>query len=498
MSVGRLRRYLVAATLISAGVASGMILSSRLNLHSVSRAGDLSLAAGGGAPMESPFVSVANKVLPAVVSIEVRRRVDSGDAGAYDDLFKRFFPEVPNNGGGRGGQRRHVDIPSSGSGFIVDREGHILTNNHVVNGATDITVRLLDHRSFKARLLGHDPFTDVAMVKIEGADLPVAELGNSDEMRVGDWAIAIGNPLGELEGSLTVGVVSAKGRGGLNIGDRGDGPGYQDFIQTDASINFGNSGGPLCNIRGQVVGINTAINPNGQGIGFAIPANVVRKLVERLKTGGPIEHGFIGILPQELDENLAEAKGVKLGRGVLVSNVTDASPANKAGIENGDVITEFNSEPVKDVAQFRRLVADAPVGQRVPLLLVRDSKQMNLSVILAARPDAQLASAPKAAESKDWLGLKVEDPSSSGPARKGAGRKASATGVVVSRVDESSPADASGIQEGDLITEVNGTEIRGSADFAAALKRAKASSKPIVMLVTRDGTSQYLAVKPGR
>jgi len=489
----RFRNLMLAAFLVGGGIAAGFILSNNLNLQSVLHAQESLLSPHSTIP-ESPFVSVASKVVPAVVSIEVKRRVSTGDSNAYGDLFHRFFPDAPNGST----RKRSTEIPASGSGFIIDREGHILTNNHVVAEASDITVRLADHRTFKAKLLGHDPFTDIAMIKIEGRDLPVADLGNSDDMRVGDWAIAIGNPLGELEGSLTVGVISAKGRAGLNIGNEpGEGPGYQDFLQTDASINFGNSGGPLCNIKGQVIGINTAINPAGQGIGFAIPINIAVKLQGKLAAGGPIAHGFLGILPQEITDELAEGKGLKDKNGVLVNSVTPGTSASEAGIRQGDVLTEFNGQKIASVGQFRRVVADAPLGSRLAVVLVRDGAQKDVSVVLRARPEDRVAQTPETEGSTNWLGLKVDNISGSQNAR---GRKSAddavVTGVVVTVVDEGSPAEEAGIQEGDVIQEVNGASITSTVDFAGALKKAKGSRKPVVVLVNHQGATQYVALKP--
>ncbi|HVP38996.1 MAG TPA: Do family serine endopeptidase [Candidatus Saccharimonadales bacterium] len=491
MSTNRLRNLTVAAILLGGGIAVGLTLSSNLNLHSVSLASEEQGPTRSGS-LESPFVTVANKVLPAVVSIEVKRRVQlNADQSPYGDLFRRFFPDVPQDSPRR-------TIPLEGSGFIIDREGHILTNNHVVTGASDITVHLLDHRTFKARVLGRDPSTDVALVKIDGDNLPVAELGNSDDMRVGDWAIAIGNPLGELEGSLTVGVVSAKGRAGLHIGERDDGPIYQDFIQTDAAINFGNSGGPLCNIHGQAIGINTAINAAGQGIGFAIPINIARKLLPRLEAGKPITHGFLGIAPQELDENLAAAMGLPGGTGVVAAEVTENSPAARAGIQHGDVVTEFNRQRVTSVGQFRRLVADAGVGERVPVVLVREGQQHELTVTLAQRSDDLVVATPESSGSKDWLGLRVEnlDRASLGSARRRSAQDAEPTaGVSVSGVDDGSPADEAGIEQGDVIQEVNGVAVNSTADFQNAVRKARGGTKPIYMRVLRGQGAMYVALK---
>ena len=275
--------YLGALALVLAGLVLGLGLSASLNLQPVSTAqrnAGFQVAQNlGSNPPESPFVSVVEKALPAVVFVDVRKKVAGGDADdPQDEIFKRLFGDNPR----RGQQMR----PSSGSGFIIDPKGYVLTNNHVVRDASDITVTLEDKRSFKAKVVGTDSETDVAVIKIEGDHLPAVPLGDSDRIRVGDWAIAIGNPLGVLRGSVTVGVISARGRSGLDI--FGGTPQFQDFIQTDASINFGNSGGPLCNIRGEAIGINTAINPNGQGIGFAIPINLARHVADQL-----IAHGSV-------------------------------------------------------------------------------------------------------------------------------------------------------------------------------------------------------------
>jgi len=269
--------YLGAFALLLVGLVLGLGISARLDLQPASiaqrNAGFQLAQSAGGRPPESPFVSVVEKALPAVVFVDVKKKVGgSGSDDPQDEIMKRLFGDTPH----RGPQVR----PSSGSGFIIDPKGYVLTNNHVVRDASDITVTLEDKRTFKAKVVGSDAETDVAVIKIEGDHLPAVPLGDSDRIRVGDWAIAIGNPLGVLRGSVTVGVISVRGRSGLDI--FGGTPQFQDFIQTDASINFGNSGGPLCNIRGEAIGINTAINPNGQGIGFAIPINLARHVADQL------------------------------------------------------------------------------------------------------------------------------------------------------------------------------------------------------------------------
>src|SRR5262249_13390358 len=269
-----------------------------------------------------------------------------------EQLFRRFF--------GDDTPKRPQFRPSSGSGFIIDTQGHVLTNNHVVRDADQITVTLNDKRQFKAKVVGTDPETDVAVVKIDAGDLPTLPLGDSDDLRVGDWAIAIGNPLGELRGSVTVGVISAQGRSNLNI--FGGTPGFQDFIQTDASINFGNSGGPLCNIRGEAIGINTAINPSGQGIGFAIPINLPNAVADQLVAHGSVKGAQMGVMLAELTPDIAEGFGLDTQDGVLISNVMKDSPAEKAGLKRNDVIVEFDGKPVSDMQKFRIRVADTDIG----------------------------------------------------------------------------------------------------------------------------------------
>ena len=299
---------------------------------------------------QSPFAELARRVLPAVVSVETRKMVAHPRVtGPEGEMFRRLFPDQGGEDGGEGDGE--IEMPSSGSGFIFDSHGYVFTNDHVVSGSETMTVRTGDGRTFEAHLIGTDPGTDVAVVKMDvpagDAPLPTVPLGDSDEMRVGDWAIAIGNPLGELEGTLTVGVISAKGRKDLRI--MGGGPVYQDFIQTDASINFGNSGGPLVNVRGEVVGINSAVNPTGQGLGFSIPINLARKVAIELIRTGTVRRGYLGILPQPITAEVREGWEMPGLAGILVGSVEKETPAERSGLLVGDVILEFNRKPVRDV-----------------------------------------------------------------------------------------------------------------------------------------------------
>lgn len=485
------KTLIIAGSLLVIGIVVGFVLAGS--------GGNGSLAAAKVPPravtaLESPFTAVAAEALPAVVTIEVKRAASASDGmpqfnfeGPYGDFFKRFFPDNPHS-------RGDIKIPSSGSGFIIDHNGRILTNNHVVRDAADITVTLSDHRKFKAKVVGADPSTDVAVIQIPPSkDLPVLPLGDSDEVRIGDWAIAIGNALGELDGTLTVGVVSAKGRTDLSI--VGGAPAYQNFIQTDASINFGNSGGPLLNIRGEAVGINTAINPSGQGIGFAIPINLAKHIGDQLIANGKVVRGFLGIVPQELTPDLAEGLGVKNTHGILVGNVSNGQPADAAGIRTKDIITEFDGRPVDDVQKFRLLVADTPVKKKVPVKLLREGRPETVYVTLSERPPDDQALAQQKQTPTERLGLSVE-PVTGDFARQNDIRVKS--GVVVTDVLDGSPADDAGVQRGDVIQEVNSAPVKDLSDYNAAIDRAKTKSpsKPIVLLVKRGEITQFIAIDP--
>jgi serine protease Do len=477
--------FLAGTVLVLAGIVVGLGLSIALGLQrdAAAERRDRPAAVGLGEGLESPFVPVVGRALPAVVFVEVKKKVSSTAMVPQDELMRRLFgQDVP--------QRPRV-APSSGSGFIIDREGHILTNNHVVANADDITVTLNDKRTFDAKVVGTDPETDVAVLKIDGNDLPVLPLGDSDQLRIGDWAIAIGNPLGELRGSVTVGIISAQGRSTLNI--FGGTPAFQDFIQTDASINFGNSGGPLCNVHGEAVGINTAINPNAQGIGFAIPINLAKHVAEQLIASGRVKRAWMGVSLAELTPELAEGFGLQDRRGVLVQEVIEGQPAQRAGLKRNDVIVELNGEPVTEMQKFRIRVADMPVGSRVQLVVLRDGKRVPISLTLAERTDETVAQvAPNGGgDAASPGGLRVRDLTAA--ERDGAGVGA---GVVVTEVRDGGAAEDAGLQPGDLIEEVGGKPVSTSAALGRALREAKAAGKRnAVLLVTRDGVTRYVPLR---
>jgi serine protease Do len=477
--------YLGAAALIAAGLVLGLGLSAGLDLPRISRASDVQLAATtNSAPLpESPFVSVVDKALPAVVFIDVTKKVggDSGDGS--DEFMRRFFGQP---------MPRQQRVPSSGSGFIIDDQGRILTNNHVVRDAESIKVTLNDGRTFKAAVVGTDPATDVAVIKIEGSKLPVVPLGDSDKLRIGDWAIAIGNPLGDLRGSVTVGIISAQGRSNLNI--FGGTPDYQDFIQTDASINFGNSGGPLCNIRGEAIGINTAINTSGQGIGFAIPINLAKHVAEQLVAHGTVKRAMMGVTLANMTPEIAEGFGLGEQQGVIIQNVFKGSPAEKAGLERNDVIVDLNGTPVTDRDKFRLKIADTPSGTRVKLGYLRDGKKLSTDVTLTDRDDnlANNGVQPETqgTETADDIGMSVRDMT---PSERTELKIDS--GVKVTDVEDGSEAEDKDIQPGDVIEEVNRVPVKNAADFKAQVAKVRKTGKPVVMIVNRNGGTRFETLK---
>lgn len=485
---------LVAGGLLIVGMVVGFILAGEWNLSPQVIAKESPARAASS--LESPFTSIAERTLPAVVSIESKRKVDPGTGqsyqndGPYGDFFRRLFPDNPQ---GQGQRQQQMKVPSSGSGFIIDKDGRILTNNHVVRDASDITVTLHDHRKFKAKVVGSDPSTDVAIIMIEGAgSLPTVPMGDSDEIRIGDWAIAIGNALGELEGTLTVGVVSAKGRSNLSI--VGGSPAYQYFIQTDASINFGNSGGPLLNIRGEAVGINTAINPSGSGIGFAIPINMAKNIAKQLIATGKVTRAYMGIMPQELTPELAESWGIKNTKGILVGSVSNDTPASEAGFRVKDVITTFDGKPVDDVQRFRLLVADTPVKKKVKVDIVRAGEPRELYVTLSERPPDEEMRRQQVTPAS-WLGIAVE-PLTGDFAKENEIREKD--GVVVVEVEPGSGADDAGLERGDVIKEVNDKPVKDTYEYNDAIEQARGKNpkKPIVLLIKRGDSTQFIAVQP--
>jgi serine protease Do len=500
-------RALAGVALVGAGIAAGLVLSLQVELGpasvSKSRAhADNQTAIAPGEVAESPFVAVADRVVPGVVAISTTGASRGGNtprdrAHPWNDLFDDLFPndprgEQPQQPEGRGGRRPM----GSGSGFILDTDGYILTNNHVINGADEVTVLMWDGTELKAEIIGQDPATDVALIKVDPKShdgvLPTLALGNSDNIRVGDWALAIGNPFGQLAGSLTVGVISAKGRQDLNI--MGGTPAYQDFIQTDASINFGNSGGPLVNTRGDVIGVNTAINPAGQGIGFAIPINMVSRIADELRKEGRVVRGYLGILPQALTPELAESLDIPGTDGILIGQVIEGTPADKGGLRRGDVIVKLNDKPLtNDVNAFRVRVADQPVGEKLTMEVLRDGDREKLEVVLEERPDTPIASGPASQEAEGWAGLSVDSLDSTRGRRLLEGDTDS--GVLVVGVEPGSAADEAGIRAGDIIKEIGNVEVESLRDYGQAVDKYE-SKKAVAVLLRRGEQTLYVGLKP--
>jgi serine protease Do len=390
-----------------------------------------------------------------------------------------------------------------GSGVVISPDGYIVTNNHVVSDVDNITVTMPDKTVFKGdqvKIVGADPLTDIAVLKV-ATDKKLASLdwGNSDSVKVGEWAIAVGNPYG-LNGTVTVGVISAKGRSGLPLPENGSTPQIQDFIQTDASINPGNSGGPLVDIHGNIIGINSAIrSPNGGnvGIGFAVPSNIARQVADELRTTGKIAHGYMGIHPQDVTEAVKDAMGLESTEGVLVGEVMDNTPAKKAGLQAGDVITSFDGKKITDVENFRSLVASTPPGKTVAIEYVRDGKKLSTSVELTDFPKSQTAAATTPAQPETWHGLKVENLTDQDKEQLGIKE-----GVVITSVESGSAAADAGFQTGDVITRVVvrakdiDSQIENTDDFDGVTARLEGYKKAIAIYVWRNKGNQIIALTP--
>ncbi|HTU02524.1 MAG TPA: DegQ family serine endoprotease [Candidatus Sulfotelmatobacter sp.] len=447
--------------------------------------------------LQDAFVSVAQAVKPAVVNIATTQRPKRSEGrrtpqppstprGPFrdffgEDFFERFFGE-------QAPRERH----SLGSGVIVDSRGYILTNNHVIEQADQIEVRLSDRRKFQATVIGRDPKTDLAVIKIDAAgDLPVAKLGQSARIRIGEWAIAIGNPFG-LDQTVTVGVISAVGRSDVGITT------YEDFIQTDASINPGNSGGPLVNLEGEVIGINTAIVAAGQGIGFAIPVDMAKQISERLIGQGRVVRAWLGVGIQELTDELAAQFGVRPEDGVLVGNVMKDSPAERAGLKTGDILQEFDGVAITNVHQLQREVAQRATNSTVKIRLLRERQPLTVSVVLGEQP-SEMAETPGApptpAEPAQRYGFSVQDLTPE--LRTQLNLAPGATGVVVAGVEEDSPAARAGVRAGDLITQANREPIASAADVTRVLTRLRSGGN-LLLLVQRNGGSRFVVLQPAR
>jgi serine protease Do len=434
--------------------------------------------------MAPDFVELAKKLKPAVVNISTtkvvaqqQRRSQQSPFGndPFNDFFDRFFQDVP---------QRPYKQRGQGSGFVISDEGYIFTNNHVVAGADEITVKLSDGREFKGKVKGADEKLDLALIKIDTKEhLPVAPLGDSDAIEVGEWVMAIGNPFG-LAQTVTAGIVSAKGRW------IGSGP-YDDFIQTDASINPGNSGGPLFNVNGEVIGINSAIIQGGQGIGFAIPVNMAKAVLTQLKETGKVTRGWLGVVVQPVTPELAQSFGLKEEKGALISEVLKESPAEKGGIEVGDILMEFDGKKISEMNELPRIAATAPVGKKAKVKLLRKGKIIEKTVVIEKMADTGAETSKQPAEVKEKLGLTVSDLTKEIAAQIGTKET---SGVVVTSVKPGSEAEDKGVMLGDIIKEINYTAIRNTADYEKVVTSVKKGSF-VRLLVRRGAGSVFVALK---
>lgn len=467
---------------VTASLVVGVIIASELNLTPpvFGTAGRLPAA-----PTQPPsFAELVEQLKPAVVNISttkvIRRKRQElmpfgrpfGENHPFGDLFDRFFEDrLPRN----------FKQTSLGTGFIIDKDGYILTNNHVIEGADEIKVKLSSEKEFKAEIKGRDPKTDLALIKIKSwKNLPAAKLGNSDELRVGEWVIAIGNPFG-LDHTVTAGIISAKGRV-IGAGS------YDNFIQTDASINPGNSGGPLFNLKGEVIGINTAIIASGQGIGFAIPINMAIRLIPQLKEKGKVTRGWLGVMIQKITPDLAKSFGLKAAKGALVADVVEDSPAGKAGIKRGDIIIEVAGKNIDEMNQLPRLVADLTVDKEIEVKIIRNGEEKTLIVRIGEFPEKEIIASKE--RGGEELGMTVQDLTPAIAKQLGyMGER----GVLVTYVVPGSPAHEAGVKRGDLIKEINRKPIKDIEDYRGVLANVKEAS--LLLLVRRANSAYYIVVK---
>ncbi|WP_447975225.1 DegQ family serine endoprotease [Nitrospira sp. Kam-Ns4a] len=440
-------------------------------------------------PAAAGFPEVAKAVTPAVVNIttprERRGPVPFGQQDREDPMNRRFgFPDLPfgpRGDGPRGG--------GMGSGVIISPDGYIVTNHHVVEGAREVRVALPDKREFIGKVVGTDPKTDLAVVKVDARDLPFVPWGDSASLQVGEYVLAVGNPFG-LNSTVTLGIVSALGRGRMGITQ------YEDFIQTDAAVNPGNSGGALVNTRGELVGINTAIfSQTGgyQGIGFAVPASMAKPVTESLIATGRVVRGYLGVAIQDLTPDLAESFGLKEARGALVSDVNEASPAAEAGLRQGDVIIAYDGQPVADPVALQRAVTSTKVGAKVALTVLREGRQRELTVTVGEQPaPASVARRSDGEAGSALVGVEVQDLDRR--LARELGLPGNAAGVVVVNVDPESPAAEAGVVPGDVIREINRQPVKTVRDFEKAASALK-KDRTALLLVTRRGGSLFITVK---
>jgi len=494
-SLGGKSKFLAGALVVVVGLAGWGVARASQKFFAPGIHISMKMADPAEGPSKTGFAPVVKGVLPDVVNISTSKVVKASDRtemqeGGPDEIppfFQQFFgQQFGPNPGNRSAKPHDQREDSLGSGVIISPDGYILTNNHVVDGATDVRVTLADKRQLKAKVVGTDAKTDIAVLKVEGSDFPAITVGDSSKVQVGDYALAIGDPFGVGQ-TVTMGIISATNRGNLGIED------YEDFIQTDAPINPGNSGGALINDRGELVGINTAILSHGsggnEGIGFAIPINMARSVMSQILDHGKVNRAYLGIMVQDITPGISKAMNLKDMRGVLVGDVTPNGPAQKSGVQRGDVILEVNGKVMEDSRQLRNTISMMDPTSTVALKLIRNGNPTNMSVKLGDLPaDKDQAKADEKPSEQALNGVTVENLDAQ--TAQQLGLSPAVTGVVVTDIDPSSALASAGLRQGDVIQEVNHQPVKNVTQFQEAIR--KAGDSPL-LLVNRKGTTLFLA-----
>lgn len=483
---------LILLALLGLGWAAGAWVTERRNSHNVKVASIITTAAGDQVSFTSGFTPVVEKVLPAVVSVSSAKIVRFADSGPtfpffFDPSLHDFFGGNLSRGYSHPRQQREQSL---GSGVVISSDGYLLTNNHVVEGSSEVRISLSDKREIKAKIVGTDPKTDIAVLKVEQRNLPVLPIADSTKVKPGQFALAVGNPFG-LGETVTMGIVSATGRGNLNIVD------YEDFIQTDAAVNPGNSGGALVDIHGALIGINTAIlsrSGGNQGIGFAVPIGMARQVTARIVKDGKVVRGWLGVAIQPVTPAMARAMKLQRAEGALVGDVTPESPAKKAGIRRGDLVVAINGEHIDEARDLSWKVAMLSPGTTVRLNILREGREQEIPVVLGEQPSERQAigQEPEDRAAPALEGVEVEDLTPQ--IKRELGLSARTTGVVVTDLEPGSSAAEAGLQPGDIIQEVNHHEVAAVSEFERAVRQA--SREPIMLLINRGGSTLFVVVEP--
>ncbi len=488
------KRLVIGVMLISVGVVLGILLSSNLGWTPTGQAKVEPIPLKVTEQLEATekaFVEISKRVVPSIVNIsttKITKRFERGPFGPFfqDPFFRRFFGDDFFKEHNMPRRRKEQSL---GSGVIVSEDGYIITNNHVIAGADAIKVVLSDRREFTGKVVGADPKSDIAVIKIKASGLPAIVWGDSDKIEVGEFVLAIGNPFG-LNQTVTSGIISAKGRANVGIAD------YEDFIQTDAAINPGNSGGALVNIRGELIGINTAIFTRSggyMGIGFAVPSNMAKSVMDSLINVGKVTRGWLGVYIQDITPELAKQFGLSSNKGALISNVIEGSPAEMAGLKRGDVIVGYNGKEVRDTGHLRNIVSQTPVGNMMDVKVIHEGREEVLKITIGELPADMAKLGEAGGEEGIFEGVTVQSLTPEFMERLDIPEKIK--GVVITAVEAGSIADESGLRVGDVILEINRKAVKAIKDFSKIVAGVK-ENEGILMLVYREGMTIFLTLSP--